>query len=580
MIRPYVASAILVLGGLANAGPVDTSSLESQIERARELSTTVPWSETKALLDEIEPRLAEVTPGHRADFWLIRARNLSLAGNMETALGTLEELFNEPLTLRQKVRAYSLAANIALLLRRWEETFGYLDRAMALAEELDPVDSTTVPHSLAAYVYAKIGEVEQAIEYGKRAVELARKHGSARDICLSQGRLAFVYKTAEMFDLAHRHYREALERCLDTGDELVTGTIESGLADLLRATGDFEQALDLFQQALPRLKATNYHFGLAEARFYKARLHWEQQEYETTAVLLEQALSPLENDEAWDYVAEAYGMLSEIEAEQANLEQALDYTHQRLEARERFLDLERARQLAHLQVAFDLQSREQELALLREQRRVAELETESRRQRERLRWVVYAFAAFLFLVLLLLLAHALRERRHFRRLAGLDSLTGLSNHTRFFDAARMLVDETRHSKRPLILVIADIDYFKRINDEFGHVAGDHALIEVARIMREGFPDAGVIGRIGGEEFAVCLRGMSIDEALRRLDAVREAMERIDYAIDGKPLTMSFGLAQLAPNEALEDLRLRTDEALYRAKRDGRNGVVIAEQPAR
>lgn len=578
MARLIVASAFLVLTAPAQAAPGDDPSLASQLEHARDLNTTAPWRETRDLLDRIEPRLPQASAEERAEFWLIWARNQTLAGNLDRALGQLEDLFDEPLTLHQRVRGYSLAANIAILLRHWEKTFGYLNRGLELAGQLDPADSTDRPFSLAAYVYAKIGEVEQAIDYGKRAVEIAGEQGNARNICISRGRLAFVYKIAEMHDLADRQYREAIETCRTTGDELVTGTIESGMADLLRATGDHEQARALFETALRRLEETDFRYGLGEARFYKARFHWEQGEHEVTKTLLEQALPPLEDDQAWDYVAEAYGVLSEIAAARGDHAQGLIYLRSQLLARERFLDLERARHLAHLQVAFDMRSREQELALLREQRRVAELEAESRRHRERLLWLAYAFAAFLFLVMLLLLLHVLRERRHFRRLAGLDSLTGLSNHTRFFDSARSMVDRVQHDHRPLVLAIGDIDYFKRVNDEFGHIAGDRALREVARVLRESFPEPAHVGRIGGEEFAICLPGAGIEQVLPRLDGVRAALARIDFDCDSEPLSMSFGVAELAPAEPLEKLRKRADEALYRAKHGGRNVVVVADPP--
>lgn len=576
-IRLVVAGALVILAALAGAQPASTPSLEEQLERARELDGTAPWRETRSVLDAIAPRLDDATPEQRADYWLIRARNHTLAGDMESALNQLEDLFDMPLTPQQEIRAYSLAANIALLLRRWEATFDYLNRALELAGKGDAEGPTHRPFGLAAYVYAKIGETGQATEYGQRAVEIALERGDARDVCFSQGRLAFAYKTAGTFEQARGHYRQALDNCRETGDELVTGTIESGLADLLRATGDHEQAEDLFETALPRLKATDYTVGLAEARFYKARLHWERDEFEQTERLLRQALTPLEDDQAWDYVAEAYGMLSNIESQRDNHEQALAYMSRQLDARERFLDLERARQLAHLQVAFDTRSREQELALLREQRRVGELEDESRRQRERLRWLFYGLGGFLFVVLVLLLAHVLRERRHFRRLARLDSLTGLSNHTRFFDTTRTMIEEAHQTAQPLVIALGDIDYFKRVNDEFGHIAGDHALQRVAEVLRESFPFLGAIGRIGGEEFAICLPGETTRGILRRLDSVRRALAGVDYGGSGKPLTMSFGVAELQAGDDLETLRKRADDALYRAKRAGRDTVVVAEQ---
>lgn len=574
MIRPCVASVFLVLAGLVSAQSADDPSLDSQLERARELSITAPWHESQALLDNIEPRLAEATPEQRADFWLIKARNQTLAGEMDAALETLERLLEQPLTHNQKARAFSLAANVATLLRRWEAAFSYLDHALSLVDELDPAN--VGPFSLAAYLYAKIGQVDEAIDYGQRAVTSARSHGSARDLCINQGRLAFVYKTANRYPLALRHYRDALANCREVGDELIAGTIESGLADLLRATGEFEQARSLFEQALAKLEQTDYQTGLAEARLYSARLYREQGDDRRTEAEIETALPQLEHDLAWDYVAEGHQMLGEIALGRGQAEAALAHMRAQLDARERFLNLERARQLAWLQVAFDMRSREQELALLREQRRVAELESESQRNREHLRWLVFALGAVVFLALLLLLVHVQRERRHFRRLAGLDSLTGLSNHTRFFDSARMMVEEARLGGQPLVLALGDIDHFKRVNDEFGHIAGDRALTEVARVLREAFPSPGLVGRIGGEEFAICLPGQAAKRALPRLAALREALAGIDYGGDSTPLTMSFGLAELQPEERLEVLRRRADEALYRAKRSGRNLIIVAD----
>lgn len=576
MARLLLAAAFLGLGELGAAQTADELSLARQLELARESSTTAPWRETEALLDEIEPHLSRATPEQRAEYWLIHARNQVLAGHLARALDELEELIDKPVTLVQKVQAYRLAANTAILLRRWEEAFGYLNQALELSGQLEAADTTRAPYNLAAYIYAKIGETGQAIQYGQQALEISRQYGSARDVCISQGRLAFVFKVAGMNEQAHRHYREAASTCEETGDDLVTGTIESGHADLLRAMGRYTQAHELFVEALSRLQETDYHYGLAEARFYMARLYFEQGEHAQAESLLAQALPPLKHDQAWEYVAEAHQILGKIEFARGNQEPALEHMRQQLDARERFLDLERARQLAHLQVAFDMRSREQELALLREQRRVAELESESQRHRERLRWLVYAFAGFLFVVLLLLLLHVLRERRHFRRLAGLDSLTGLSNHTRFFDSARAMVDRASHHGRSVVLVIGDIDHFKRVNDEFGHIVGDRALQAVGQVLQNSFPEPAHLGRIGGEEFAVCLPGEPIEQLLARLDAVRSALARIDYGSNGKPLSMSFGVAELGPGEPLERLRERADEALYRAKHGGRNAVVVAD----
>ncbi|NBB91817.1 MAG: diguanylate cyclase [Gammaproteobacteria bacterium] len=576
------AAIALFLGALL--APAGASDDDEQLQRhlaerlavARELNTTAPWRESQSVLDEIEANLPAASPEQRAEFLLLSARNQALSDRMEAALETLEPLFDQPLTTEQRVRAHGLAANVAMLVRRWEDTFEHLMRALNLAGELEGEARRHSPMGLATYLYTMLGETGQAIAYGQRAVEVARRYGTARDECLSQSRLAYAYKIAESFQAARTNYRQSLEACRRSGDELITGVVESGLADLLRASGLHEASEALFGMALERLQEQEYGYGLAEAQYYRARLHHAQDEPEQTRGMLEAALPKLLQEDVWDYVAEAHGMLSDIALDDGDMGRALDHKREQLSARERFLDVERARQLAYLEVIFNTRSQEQELALLREQRRVAALERETRRHRDRVRWLTGAFGAFLILVLVLVLAHVLRERRHFQRLSRRDSLTGLSNHTRFFDGARGMVEQAHEQGKPLVLALGDIDHFKRVNDRHGHMAGDEALRQVARVLRDAFPGIANVGRIGGEEFAVCLPGQTAESATESLATVRESIGNIRYGERGAPLTMSFGLAEAQPGEPLESLRRRADGALYVAKDSGRNKIRVAD----
>lgn len=574
-----LACTILWLAGAPSpaAGQMSPERFGQDLERAKELNVTEPWQVSQALLDQLEPHLAEATREQAVEYWLLAARNQALAGDMGKGLATLQELLGGPMRVDQRVRAYSRAANLALLLRKWEETFEYLIRGLELKDRLEPADRVHVPFGLAAYLYAKVGEIDSAIEYGRLAVATAQAHGNAWELCIVQGRLAFVYKTSGQQAQALRHYRDALDACLKSGDELITGTVESGLADLLREAGDHAEAEELFTSALARLTATDYTYGLAETRLYSARLELERGRKDRLRELLEVALPELEQQQAWEYVAEAHEMLARAAATSGDHREAFEHMQSGLEARQRFLDRDRSLRLAHLQIAFDTRSQQQELALLREQQRAAELAAQSRRAGRHMRWLGAGAAGLLLLVLFLLLAHVARGRRHFRRLSELDGLTGLANHTRFFDAARALADRCASEGRSFALVLGDIDHFKRVNDEHGHMAGDRTLRQVARVLRECSPEGAPLGRIGGEEFAVCLPAASRASAGRFVEDVRAALGKVgNGGTDAAALTMSFGVAEANPGESLGALRLRADQALYRAKHAGRDEVVFAD----
>jgi diguanylate cyclase (GGDEF)-like protein len=162
-----------------------------------------------------------------------------------------------------------------------------------------------------------------------------------------------------------------------------------------------------------------------------------------------------------------------------------------------------------------------------------------------------------------------------------DELTGLVNRRRFMTA---LGTETARTSRlrPPSLILADLDDFKRVNDRFGHPVGDELLQEFARALLDHVRDIDIPARLGGEEFAVLLPETPVDGA----SAVAERLQRFLTATpllvkNGHSIhaTASFGVAELVEGEAGDELLRRADAALYRAKDEGKNQVVVAEASA-
>lgn len=159
-------------------------------------------------------------------------------------------------------------------------------------------------------------------------------------------------------------------------------------------------------------------------------------------------------------------------------------------------------------------------------------------------------------------------------LAITDPLTGLHNR-RFFDAHLVqLIDQSRQSGRPLCVMMLDIDHFKRINDEFGHDAGDDVLRQFAYRILSNSRGSDLAARMGGEEFALLMPDLSEDEALQAADRLRTVVAASPFGEESDRLhvTTSVGLAMWAGEEPREFLK-RADLALYQAKREGRNRVV-------
>lgn len=163
---------------------------------------------------------------------------------------------------------------------------------------------------------------------------------------------------------------------------------------------------------------------------------------------------------------------------------------------------------------------------------------------------------------------------HIESLATQDALTRAYNKRKFDEIFPVEVMRAKASGAPLALLLFDVDFFKKINDRFGHLAGDAVLKEVASLASAVIGPGGALCRVGGEEFAILLPGSSLRVARDTAEYLRRSVQQHVFTFEGRtiPVTISVGVAELLPGEAAESFYQRTDELLYESKNSGRNRV--------
>jgi len=164
---------------------------------------------------------------------------------------------------------------------------------------------------------------------------------------------------------------------------------------------------------------------------------------------------------------------------------------------------------------------------------------------------------------------------HSKHMSMTDALTGLYNR-RYFDTT--VEREFLRSKRyggKLTIAIIDIDYFKKINDTYGHLCGDYVLKEVAYLIQDNFRKTDIVFRYGGEEFVVILTETSIEQSIIPLERLRKKIEGYNFSYNGKEIniTISIGAGENTPDN-INELLMNSDKALYKAKNGGRNKIEI------
>jgi diguanylate cyclase (GGDEF)-like protein len=155
----------------------------------------------------------------------------------------------------------------------------------------------------------------------------------------------------------------------------------------------------------------------------------------------------------------------------------------------------------------------------------------------------------------------------------MDFLTGIYNRRHFIESAEREIARSKRYKSMMTVAILDIDWFKEINDQFGHAAGDEVIKGIADNCRETIRGTDILGRIGGEEFAMILIETDLEDSFAVAERLRKRIESHVFKFDGQTTrcTVSIGISAIFPEkDDLETIMKRADAALYEAKQSGRN----------
>ena len=175
------------------------------------------------------------------------------------------------------------------------------------------------------------------------------------------------------------------------------------------------------------------------------------------------------------------------------------------------------------------------------------------------------------------LQQARADKEQLEKLASFDSLTRVYNRQAIMGRLRETINRVRRYKESLSLIMLDIDHFKKVNDQYGHLVGDDVLEKVATLIRDNIRSTDMVGRYGGEEFLIILPQTDLYAArivAERIRSIIEMTKMKDFVGNTFSITVSQGISSCEPGDDVYSLISRADEALYRAKENGRNRVEI------
>lgn len=428
-------------------------------------------------------------------------------------------------------------------------------------------------------IYTYLDEFDRAIAYAERAINGFSELGFPLYEAEAVNGLATAYRYQGNWISALEQYYRYQEIVTSQESDLLSFFALYGIGITHAERGACEDALPVIAQALAMKSPADYALELWK-REAVCRAQTGGAEAAHAALSMAEKLVgglPELKGTRWDIdilqaeskVSAALGQFDEAYfalKQYHEAEEALDRKNAAEDRKERRAFQENARQALQIE-------------LLEEQARVSVLEAERQQQQQRSERTLYLSLICALLLLSLIVLGRLRDARKFRRLSRTDALTGVANRRFIFEQLSGLLGNLTLRPVQLSVALIDIDGFKGVNDQWGHPAGDEVLKALAVSLSKMLRPGDLVGRIGGEEFMIVLPRTSIEGAYQMAERGRSIVEAMRVPLDeGNQVgvTVSIGIASISPSRNdPSSLYAAADEALYRAKHEGKNRVEAA-----
>jgi diguanylate cyclase (GGDEF)-like protein len=594
----------------------DSDSQQAFLVQAKEILQKDPVSGLQ-FITKIEAEIRQNDPGLIPDLNGLKAEAQILLSQFDQAQEVIEEtLATFDLTPNQRARFLWLKGDLQFVLGNEKQAYQWLNQAAksVLLEGGPKLISEVIASRAVAAV--NLNDLKQAKDDINILNTLADQLSDSIELANIYYAIAYTREGFEDYQQASEHYEKALNIFKRFQNEQQVSTIEYYLGRIYVKMKQPEKALIYFQSSLESAQRSGDQIGEAFAYWGIAKASEQQNELTTAVSYLRAADIILETSSnveiklgvltTWAEVARLSGDLSiakelleraqfiterypdelaksklELQLEKAkflyataNYSEAYDTIFQYTEMNAEY---HRSRREQAVQIARDRQQtdiKEKEYQVLYKQRQAELSEIEQQKQDNGILLFITIMLGFCTISFAMILKRNHKLKQTLEQLAITDELTQIANR-RF--VMQKLIEEFDRSQRyatPLSICIFDIDFFKKLNDNLGHVVGDEILKKVSRIAKDSIREQDVVGRIGGEEFLVVFPHAKIEESYRICERLRKSIAIATYpgAHKMQP-TISIGVAELKESDSMDELLQRADKVLYQAKHNGRNQVV-------
>ena len=570
-----VALLVCALGCYSPAHADERNTVDALLDESLTLilstpeKAAVPLAQLQALRDTFT-----TDQNHR--YHAYYASFLGFQGRHEERIALVLSIIDQVKTPRRKASLLYNLVDGNRALGHYESALQSMNESILLLPSIESINAKLLVLNGAVSLLTTLRAYDEALVLAERLIGLDASDAGTRARCHGLAAKAELNFKLGNSQLAESLVPQAVVACDASKEHMASLIVKSFVAIDLIDSGQYKKgittSLPLVQQFQTVGTGSNWLAAAEEAlaRAYLKTGNMERAEHFGT---LAYNRAQLAKDLEWQ--EKTSETMAAIKQTQGQLAAAIGYYQINLAFKKKVLNDQQQKNLAYQRVKFDTQDKANQMALLEQKNKT--LSTEKALQHNEYQNLILLLTLGLVVLAILgaWLFNTLRLKNMFRASAQVDGLTQVSNRAHFTVCAQEAFEDTASN---VSLVLFDMDFFKKINDTYGHAAGDWVLKTVCATVKNQLQNADCYGRLGGEEFALCLPNCSDEKAAVLAEHCRAAIAAIDTHDSGFDfsITASFGIATRKAYEAssFEDTLVAADKALYLSKNEGRNRVTV------
>jgi len=476
--------------------------------------------------------------------------------------------------------------NVYQRLSNFEKALKYYFDALKIMEEIGDKKSISTLLNNIGNTFNELEQFDTALEYHKKSYNIRKNLGNNREIANSLNNIGLIYIHKRNYRKALNYLKESMKIRQKINDKMGYAESLNNIGKAYQGQNKLDTALKNYLEALKIKEKIGNKWSIAYTLKDIGNLHLQKKDYKKAKIYINRGLDIAEEIKAKNLIRDFYLEIYKLNHKQKKYSNALEYLKLYYEQKNSILTEKNRERINKMETNYKMDKKEKEIE-------IKQLEISKQKTIKNYMMIISILA--LLTAVLIYSRYRLnlkmnKEISHKNKelvkayeeidiLARMDPLTKVSNRRDVIQKIKEEKNRFLRNKKPFALILGDIDNFKRVNDKYGHEAGDSVLKSVAQLIKSMIRKKDTIGRWGGEEFILFLPETKSRSARSIAERIRKEIANNEFIVDEKTtinISVTFGISVFDKDMKIDEVIRKSDEALYQGKRKGKNCVVVSK----